>query len=98
MSSNCFLLEIKLLSLPAYNGRSLRRSKLSVDANGQWSVWGEAAFQPVLLLPHRSFWTRSFAALSLQYADSKVVVLCFWRKDQLPDVWRRARVRFTHGI
>jgi hypothetical protein len=102
MSSNGFLREIKLLSLPAFNGwytgRFLRRFQLSVNSNGAWSLWDEASSRPVLLLRHRSLWVTSFAAISLQQADSSVVVLYFWRKDQKPWVWRRARVHFAHGV
>ena len=101
MSSNGFLREIKLLSLPAVTdwrgGRFMCRFQLGVNANGDWSLWDEGCSRPVLLLPHRSFWAASFAALSLQQTDSKVVILWFWRTDQNSGVWRRARVRFAHG-
>jgi hypothetical protein len=74
------------------------RVKLTVNASGEWSLQDGANIRPVLLLPHRSFWMTGFAGISLQQTDNRAMVLWFWRHEQKPGHWRRARVRFDHTV
>ncbi|MCP3999760.1 MAG: hypothetical protein GY727_02500 [Gammaproteobacteria bacterium] len=75
--------------------------QLSVNASGEWSIQDGASSRPVLLLQHQSVWMASFAGISLQqthYPAWSSMVLWFWRSEQKPGHWRRARVRFTHAV
>ena len=102
MSSNGFLQEIELLSLPRClsmcSDSRLRRFRLTVNAAGEWYLHDGADSLPVLLLPHRSYWTTRFAGISLQQLDCKPIVLWFKATEQPLGSWRRARVRIIHPL
>jgi len=102
MSSNGFLQEIELLSLPrclsGHSDSRLRRFRLAVNAAGEWYLADGDDSLPVLLLPHRSYWSTRFAGLSLQQPDCKPIVLWFKSAEQQLGAWRRARVRINHPM
>jgi hypothetical protein len=97
---NGFLRETELISLPTYTsnaiGRVFQRHRLALGPKGFRLLGSGNSRLRVLWLPHRSYWTTRFAAISLRQADSKLRVLWFLRCEQVPDAWRRASVFLEH--
>jgi hypothetical protein len=102
MSSNGFLTTIELLSCPrlcVVAGRvTLRRQQLQICSDGRFLLLKEHAAAPMVLLQHKSVWTTSFAAISLQTDIKQSLRLLFLRSEQGSDAWRRARVRLNIPI
>ena len=97
MSSNGFLQETELLSLPypaAGLTRTWQRYQLRTDVSGRLLLQAVGGGSGVLLLLNHSFWACSVAAISFRKPGGKLQTLLFLRYEQRPDCWRRARVRW----
>ena len=101
MSSNGFLTELRLESLPVlrFSGGRIKlcRACLIMSSGRSWYVESSDGRAAVLLLRHKSFWWSGFAGITLQTGDSKRRVLWFFRRrgdGRCAAAWRRMRVHF----
>ena len=99
--SNSFLNTIELhgrlcpgrfLAIP---GRTPVRMYLALD--GSAVLQSPEARQSVVLLQHRSIWTRYWALLSLRSSDGGICLICLLRCWQRDGAWRRAGLRMRPG-
>ena len=101
MSSNGFLTELRLESLPqlrfAHGRIQHRRASLVLTPSRSWHLESSGGRAAVLLLRHKSFGWSGLAGITLQTGDSKRRVLWFFRRRgdvRRIAIWRRMRVHF----